>query len=195
MAEKKLDRRVQRTRALLNDALMQLIREKGYDSVTIEDITERANLGRTTFYLHYQSKDDLLLDHHAGFVKTLQLGRLTREQFLGNEPQPEMVEFLTQLSQSRPIYQAFAQAKEAEFIRQGVRDQATQNLTGSLEMAFPEQTPTPTLDILTHYLVGAQLAFIDWWVKSRSVLTPVQVATTLHQMRSAAIRDAYQIHE
>lgn len=56
------DRRVQRTRRHLREALMQLILERGYDAVTIEDITERADLGRTTFYLHYRDKEELLLE-------------------------------------------------------------------------------------------------------------------------------------
>jgi AcrR family transcriptional regulator len=59
--DKKPDRRVERTRKLLRDSLIALILEKGYDAVTVQDITDRANLGRATFYLHYRDKDDLLL--------------------------------------------------------------------------------------------------------------------------------------
>lgn len=55
------DRRIERTRRLLRTALMDLILEKGYDSITVEDITARADLGRTTFYLHYKDKEELLL--------------------------------------------------------------------------------------------------------------------------------------
>jgi AcrR family transcriptional regulator len=58
----KEDRRVTRTKSALNHALSELVKEKGYESVTVEDITTRANLGRTTFYLHYKDKEDLLLD-------------------------------------------------------------------------------------------------------------------------------------
>ena len=65
MQDENADRRVQRTRKLLRSALVQLIMERGYDVLTIQDITDKANLGRTTFYLHYQSKDEVLLDHHA----------------------------------------------------------------------------------------------------------------------------------
>lgn len=56
------DRRTNRTRRLLRNALMAAILEKGYDAITIEDITERADLGRTTFYLHYKDKEDLLIE-------------------------------------------------------------------------------------------------------------------------------------
>src|SRR5579864_499085 len=57
---RKIDRRVQRTHTLLRDALMALIEERGYEPILIQDITDRANVSRTTFYLHFRDKDDLL---------------------------------------------------------------------------------------------------------------------------------------
>ena len=62
------DRRVQRTRKALRSALLELIKEKGYDSVSVEEITQRANLGRATFYLHYKDKEDLLVDEFNEIV-------------------------------------------------------------------------------------------------------------------------------
>src|SRR5262249_39919028 len=59
-AIRKIDRRIQRTHELLRNALMQLIEERGYETITIQDITDRANVSRTTFYLHFRDKDDLL---------------------------------------------------------------------------------------------------------------------------------------
>ncbi|MDY6866303.1 MAG: TetR/AcrR family transcriptional regulator [Chloroflexota bacterium] len=61
MSEKTTDRRILRTCHALQKALIQLILEEGYDAVTIEEITERANLGRTTFYLHFRDKEDLFM--------------------------------------------------------------------------------------------------------------------------------------
>src|SRR4051812_31721986 len=54
-----MDRRVARTRALLQDALIALIPELGYAAITVEDICEKADVGRSTFYTHYAGKDDL----------------------------------------------------------------------------------------------------------------------------------------
>ncbi len=54
------DRRIQRTQYMLNAALFALIMERGYDAITVQDITERANVGRATFYLHYKDKEELL---------------------------------------------------------------------------------------------------------------------------------------
>lgn len=57
----KQDRRVLRTKQLLWDAFVKLILKKGYDAVTIQDIIDEANVGRSTFYSHYESKENLLL--------------------------------------------------------------------------------------------------------------------------------------
>src|SRR5262245_41400479 len=54
------DRRVQKTRKLLQDALIELVAEKGYEAVSIREILDRANVGRSTFYAHFQDKDQLL---------------------------------------------------------------------------------------------------------------------------------------
>ncbi len=70
----KTDRRVQRTRELLQKALIELVNERGYDALTIQDIVDRANVGRTTFYLHYSSKDDLFMSCHEAIVSEFHFG-------------------------------------------------------------------------------------------------------------------------
>lgn len=57
---KKIDPRIIRTRQLLRSALLSLIPQKGYDDITVQDITEYATLNRSTFYLHYNDKDHLM---------------------------------------------------------------------------------------------------------------------------------------
>ena len=60
MGSRKVDRRIQRTRQLLEDALIALILEKGYDKITVQNIFDQANAGRSTFYSHFLDKDDLM---------------------------------------------------------------------------------------------------------------------------------------
>jgi len=60
MAHAKLDRRVRRTRTAILRALISLMREKGYDAVTVTDIIDRADVGRSTFYTHFTDKSDVL---------------------------------------------------------------------------------------------------------------------------------------
>jgi AcrR family transcriptional regulator len=59
MAKNAIDGRSLRTRAMLQDALNCLIQKKGYEAITIKDICDAANVGRSTLYAHYTSKDDL----------------------------------------------------------------------------------------------------------------------------------------
>ncbi|MGC9357260.1 MAG: TetR/AcrR family transcriptional regulator [Anaerolineae bacterium] len=68
----KVDRRVRRTRKALQEALLALIMEKRYNLITVEEIAQHANVGRTTFYLHYQDKDDLLLEVTGDFADEIQ---------------------------------------------------------------------------------------------------------------------------
>jgi AcrR family transcriptional regulator len=72
----KPDRRVERTRELLQTALIELIAERGYDAITIQDIVDRANVGRTTFYSHYNSKDELFMSCHEAIVREFHIGLL-----------------------------------------------------------------------------------------------------------------------
>src|SRR5918995_3982708 len=55
------DRRIERTQQLLRGALRSLIQEKGFETLTVQDIIDRANVGRATFYSHFDNKDDLLV--------------------------------------------------------------------------------------------------------------------------------------
>ncbi len=66
-----VDRRIQRTKKLLFDAFMNLILEKGYEEVTIQDIIDKANVGRSTFYAHFESKEQLLSNSHQDLGKLL----------------------------------------------------------------------------------------------------------------------------
>ncbi|MFD3510820.1 TetR/AcrR family transcriptional regulator [Nocardia sp. NPDC058666] len=63
------DRRVRRTRDTLHQALIELMIERGYDKVTVRDIIDRADVGRSTFYAHYRDKDDLLLVSCTEFLR------------------------------------------------------------------------------------------------------------------------------
>ncbi|MFC4127114.1 TetR/AcrR family transcriptional regulator [Nocardia rhizosphaerae] len=68
MAER-TDRRVRRTRERLHIALIELMIERGYDRVTVSDVIDRADVGRSTFYAHYRDKDDLLLVSCTDFLR------------------------------------------------------------------------------------------------------------------------------
>ena len=187
------DRRVQRTRDLLRRALIELIMEKGYDAITIQDITERANLGRTTFYLHYQSKDDLFLDHHEGLANGFYLGMFSRDEFLADQPPTLLVHFLEQINSNRHLYFKIVGAKDIFGLLEGIRQQVATNLETSLQAAFPEANSEISFHFLAHYIAGAQVSFVNWWLENRNQYTADETAYRLHKLQRAAILIAVNI--
>src|SRR5512138_1079552 len=77
----KNDRRSQRTRQLLSEALVELIQEKDYSTITVNDIIERANVGRSTFYAHYSDKDALFLNQMDRVIELLSQDSAHPEEF------------------------------------------------------------------------------------------------------------------
>ena len=79
MTAKAEDRRIQRTRALLLSALLDLIVERGYEELTVQDIVDRANVGRSTFYKHFLDKRALLLSGVDGLQGLLTQQRTAQD--------------------------------------------------------------------------------------------------------------------
>jgi AcrR family transcriptional regulator len=117
-------------------------------SHAIEDITERANLGRTTFYLHYQSKDDLLLEHTSNFTSHVSLKALSRNQLSGVEPIDEITVLLHDIQLEKNMYLAILHGKDGETIRRNIVAQFAKNLAESCAVAFPNVTPNLPIDFL-----------------------------------------------
>ena len=192
----KTDRRVQRTRHLLQRALIELISERGYDAITIQNIVDRANVGRTTFYLHYSSKDELFMSCHEAMVSEFHFGPLyprSREELLSPEAPPGMTSAYRHLEDARallyPIFQGWV--KDSLLILRRIRDWSAQEIEASLRAAFAEADSTIPFDVLANYLAGAQIALVQWWLETRQHHTPENLAQTFHRLLRAAIRDAF----
>ena len=190
----KPDRRQQRTRTALQHALIALMQERGYDAVTIQEITERANVGRTTFYLHYADKDELLMSCHEMIVHAVHQGPRyppTREALLAPDPPPGLVAAYEHLAAMRGVVYPLFQAKEGSVLLRRVRDWLAQDILTTLQTAFPAQTSTLPLDLLATSLAGAQLSLAHWWVEQRRAESPATLALTSHRLQRAAICSAF----
>jgi len=194
----KPDRRVQRTRELLQKALIELISERGYDAITIQDIADRANLGRTTFYLHYSSKDELFITCHEAIVSEFRIGPLhplSREELLSPEAPAGMTSAYRHLDDARARLYSIFQGKDSLLILRRIRDWNAQEIEAVLRAAFVEADSTIPFDVLANYLAGAQIALVQWWLEKRQPHKLENLAQTFHRLQRAAIRDAFGLRE
>ena len=190
----KMDRRIQRTRELLQKALIGLIDERGYNAITIQDIVDRANIGRTTFYKHYASKDDLFMSCHEAIVSSFQFERLykhplSREELLEREAPPRMILAFQHLDETRARLSPIFQGKDGPLILKQIRDRSAKEIEANLRAIMPKADDSIPLDILAGYLAGAQLALVLWWLEKRRTHTPKDIVQALHRLQRAAIQD------
>src|SRR5262249_26345662 len=152
------------------------ISERGYDAITIQDIVDRANVGRTTFYLHYSSKDALFMSCHKAIISKFHFGSLhalSREELLSPEAPPWMTSACRHLlGDTRELLYPIFQGKDSLLILRRIRDGIAQEITASLRAAFAEADSTIPFDVLTNYLAGAQIALVQWWLGKRQPYTP-----------------------
>jgi AcrR family transcriptional regulator len=192
----KTDRRVRRTRELLQRTLIELISERGYDAITIQDIVDRANVGRTTFYLHYSSKDQLFMSCHEAIVSEFHsLHPRSREELLSPEAPPGMISAYRHLLDGRSLLYPIFQGKDGPLILRRIRDRSAQEIEASLRAAFSAADSNIPFNVLANYLAGAQIALVQWWLEKRQPYTPENLAQTFHRLQRAAIRDAFGLRD
>ncbi|MBN8655885.1 MAG: TetR/AcrR family transcriptional regulator [Anaerolineae bacterium] len=194
----KTDRRGQRTRELLQKALIELISECEYSLITIQDIVDRAKVGRTTFYLHYNGKDDLFMSCHKAIVGKFHFGprhSLSREELLAPVAPEGMASAYRHLEEGRAqLYPVFL-GRDGSLILRHIRDQSAQEIETNLRTAFTEVDSTISFNVLATYLAGAQIAMVQWWLEKRRPHTPEDLAQTFHRLQRAAIRDVFGIKD
>jgi AcrR family transcriptional regulator len=165
MGEKVLDRRIQRTRQLLQEALVALILEKGYESVTVQDVIDRANVGRSTFYAHFRDQEDLLL---SGF-ETLRAQfeqHLTRQSAADGGPwNLSLMVFQHAQSQHR-LYKALAGKQSGNVMLAHIHKYLTALIREHLKPQLSSRNKKEVIppDVLAHYLVSSFMALLTWWL-------------------------------
>jgi AcrR family transcriptional regulator len=167
---KKPDRRVERTRDVLLDSLLALMIERGYERLTIQNLLDRAGVGRATFYAHFESKDELL---------ACSVGRLREWLVQAWQDHPGQrlgftLPFFQHLASARRMFQMTI-ARESEVnverhIRRMLRELVQHDLASSRPGAGQS-----AVDLATQYVVGALWSTIVWWMESAAPLPPEQI--------------------
>lgn len=187
MPAKGEDRRVQRTRALLLSALLDLIAEKGYEDVTVQDIVDRANVGRSTFYAHFLDKRELLLTGLDSLHEFLIQQQSTRD--LGAKPRERLLRFSLVLFEHvqsniqfcRALLGTQSGAIVEPRIKQILGDFVGRDIDGCIS---PGRALALPRDVIVQFTVSAYLGMLRWWMDQPVPCSPEQID---RQFRALAV--------
>jgi AcrR family transcriptional regulator len=190
------DRRARRTRKLLREALFSLILENGYDAVTIEDITERADLGRTTFYLHYKDKEDLLLQCIQEIADELaeEVAKLMPTDGKPSEKgeQNPILFVFQHAAQNATLYRIILRGEGSSYkassrLREIISHYAFEFLNEikyniSLTNAVP-------LEVISNYFAGSLMGMLTWWLETDMPYSVHEISEMFRRLLFAGLKD------
>lgn len=174
------DRRVRRTRKLLHRALISLVLEGNYDSITIQKILDRADTGRSTFYAHFKSKDELLISGIRELRDTLE------SAIQSERSQSKLCEAVVgfslpmfqHASEYREVYHALLNTHGWPIFRQHLEEMFDEIMRreckAEIQRLKKADSDVP-VDLFVHYLTAGFFSVLTWWLGRRSCLTPLQI--------------------
>ncbi|MEW9676760.1 TetR/AcrR family transcriptional regulator [Lentibacillus sp. L22] len=187
--EQNTDPRVARTRKWFRDALFELIHEKGYENITVQNIADRATLNRATFYLHYRDKHDLLYQSSEeilnGLAKNLHSSKSAAEKidFRGDQPPYVFIQLFEYISLNSDFFEVVLVEKKIPAITSGMIDVIAEFISEGIFIIAPDddQLVVPR-KILIAYISSAFLGVIGWWLENDMPYTPKYMATKLMRL-------------
>ncbi|MFH1634907.1 MAG: TetR/AcrR family transcriptional regulator [Chloroflexota bacterium] len=186
MTEQGQDRRAQRTRQALIHALIELLATRHYDQITIQDIVDQANVGRATFYAHYQNKDDLL---KSGFERVLDI--LAR-QIVSNEK--DQCSFDTSMlfrhAQGHyELYRTLIWGSGFELLTKEGHAALSKKIEDRFALLLiGRQPPSIPLPILSCSVAGALLILLKWWLENKMPYSPERMDEIFQQLVMSGVR-------
>ena len=184
---KKPDRRIQRTRQLLREAFTALVLEKGYEATTVQDILDRANLGRSTFYAHYHDKDELMVSGFEHLRKIFEDydARVKLPRPIKKIPKyPPTVIFFHHVAEHHRLYQAILASKHGKEIVETYLYKYVSTLAGEhVKHLIPKgKKPPVPYEIIVHFLTSSLLSILLWWLNHNMRYTPEEICDMYHQL-------------
>ncbi|MDR3577590.1 MAG: TetR/AcrR family transcriptional regulator [Anaerolineaceae bacterium] len=192
MIDHKIDRRVQRTEELLRQALIALILEKGYDAITIQDILDRANMGRSTFYAHYRDKEELLLSGFQVLFDSFQQEYLQMAAPTGDPAQAGRqlsLFFFRHAGTHRALFKAMIGEQGGKIIQEHTLQYLTQFIRAHLAPQLSDRQKSFPLEVLAHYIASSYLALLSWWLNHDLPYSAEQMDAFYQQLVFPGVRE------
>ena len=178
---KKTDARVRRTRDALGDALIALMQEKPFDTITVQDVLDRAHVSRSTFYAHYSDKDDLLMSDSEEFFEALSMA-LSAHGDKSDRVFP-VKEFFTHLADVQPFFKALVKSGRFQENMELARGHFARGIERRLsELPRARSIPAGELPAIAFTHAGALLSLLTWWLDRGMREPPEQMDELFHRM-------------
>ena len=186
--------RVRRTQKLLREALVELIEERGFEALTVGELTERALVSRAAFYRNYQDKYDLLEQIFEEAMSALlkAVGELGREH-----PAESWVKFFEHIAEYERLYRALLGSKGSPWFVRKMRARLSDLVKGRGQGHLPHRPGASSQavhrfsDELVPDLVSAMFVeAITWWLEQGRPYPPREIATRTAQLASALFKEA-----
>lgn len=165
----KQDRRSHRTRQLLSVAFVELLRKKGYSAITVSDIIEHANIGRSTFYSHYRDKDDLFV-HELDRVIEILSQPIPRQEKLPFFPS---LGLFRHIGEEYELYKALIWTPGIDLLIKHMQSSLSQRIEQGLQRH--ENDFDIPLPIIANFIAGSFLSLLKWWLENKMTHPPEEM--------------------
>ena len=180
-SKKKTDARVRRTRDALGDALIVLMQEKPFDTITVQEVLDRAHVSRSTFYSHYSDKDDLLMSDAEEFFEAISMA-LSAHDDKSDRVFP-VREFFTHLSDVQPFYKALVKSGKFQENMELARGHFARGIERRLsELPRGKSIPPNQLPAIAFTHAGALLSLLTWWLDRGMRESPAEMDELFHSL-------------
>jgi len=172
-----VDRRIQKTLKLLHEALMSLVVEKKYEKISVQEILDRANVGRSTFYTHYRDKDELLLQAFDGLRAELEAAQAAAPGISGKSYERTIGFSQAMFGHAhgyRQVYAALIRSEAGPIVRQRIQKVIVDLIQVEFKRQSAKGEKTATTlppDLMIHYLASTFLSLLEWWVGEKNELS------------------------
>ena len=195
MAKRPIDRRVARTRAMLQQAHISLILKKGYEAITVDDICDAANVGRSTFYAHYTNKDDLRrsgLEHLRKELVDRQKDALAKSANIRDRSLGFSLAMFEHARDHIDLYKALIGGRGGPVALGSIRQILSDLVRNELaETANKKSADVAPRELVVHYVVGAFMAVMTWWLDGGAKLPPAQINAVFRRLATEGIIQSY----
>jgi AcrR family transcriptional regulator len=183
----KQDRRSQRTRRLVSAAMIDLLREKRYDAITVQDLLDRADIGRSTFYTHYFDKQDVLASLIEQLLETVRKPLSLKDA--GQGIVPSLALFRLAYQHQHQQLQAILHGHAGEMLWETMQTALCRTIEQALATAGAEsRSPSVPLALVSEYLAGAFLTLFKWWLEAGMPSPPEQMDKIFRQLALPGVR-------